>query len=141
MLREMRHVRQHPGEPKRRWFFSHVLDLVAWEDETGTLCAFQLAYSKYGGEHSLYWHRQEGFRHYVVDDGESSALKHATPLMYLDGPFPRDTVLADFQAEAGELPAGIARFVEEKLRQFAQEESSGQANSGEAAPARPSPKP
>lgn len=45
MLRELANVRQVAGEPRRRWFFCHEIDLVLFEDEQG-ICAFQLAYDK-----------------------------------------------------------------------------------------------
>ena len=34
-LREIELARQHPGEPRRRWFTSSNSDLFVWVDEAG----------------------------------------------------------------------------------------------------------
>ena len=47
MLLEIRNVDQVPGEPRRRWFFSHEQDLLIWFVEGGKPVAFQLSYGKY----------------------------------------------------------------------------------------------
>lgn len=118
MLRELPDTPQVPGEPPRRWFFCHEIDLVVWFDAVGGPCAFQLAYDKYGGERSIAWKAERGFRHFRVDDGEGGALSNDTPFLYADGPFPRDRVLDRFLALSAELPADIAGFVARKLREF-----------------------
>lgn len=117
MLRELPNVNQVVGEPKRRWFFCHEIDLVTFEDEDG-ICGFQLAYDKHRNEHSLSWHRERGFTHYVVDDGEPFAGVNDTPFLYADGPFKRDRVLERFLALASALPPNVAGFVTQKLREF-----------------------
>lgn len=118
MLRELRDVRQVAGEPKRRWFFCNEIDLVVWEEENGDVCGFQLAYDKHEDERSFSWHKERGFAHYVVDDGEPFADVNDTPFLYADGPFGRDRVLELFLALAPEVPANIANFVETKLREY-----------------------
>lgn len=117
MLKELLNVNQVPGEPKRRWFFCHEIDLVTFEDEDG-ICGFQLAYDKHRNEHSLSWQRNRGFAHYSVDDGEPFAGVNDTPILYTDGAFKRDRVLELFIALASGLPANVASFVEQKLREF-----------------------
>jgi hypothetical protein len=118
MLRELKNVQQVQGEPKRRWFYGHDLDLVVWEDEAGHCVSFQLAYDKQRGEHSIAWTAQHGYSHYVVDDGEPHALANRAPLLYADGVFERDRVLETFLAQARHLPAAITAFVADKLRAF-----------------------
>ena len=118
MLRELRKVQQVSGEPKRRWFFCHELDLVVWEEEGGAICGFQLAYDKQGNEHSLAWHKRRGFSHYVVDDGEPMAGVNETPFLYANGPLKRDRVLDQFLAVSSGIPADIVSFVEARLREF-----------------------
>ena len=110
-------VKQVAGEPKRRWFFCHEIDLVVFEDGGG-VCGFQLAYDKQRNEHSIAWSRDRGFMHYVVDDGEPFAGVDETPFLYANGPFKRDRVLEQFLALATEVPADIAAFVAGKLREF-----------------------
>ena len=41
-LDEVQTPRQHPGEPRRRWFTSVALDLIVWYDPTGRPAGFQL---------------------------------------------------------------------------------------------------
>ena len=117
-LRELPRVRQVAGEPRRRWFHGHEMDLVVWEGEDGAPLGFQLAYDKHRDEHSITWRAGHGFTLYQVDDGEATALSNKTPFLYLDGAFQRDRVLADFLAAADALPPGIARFVAARLREF-----------------------
>jgi hypothetical protein len=118
MLRELPNTKQVEGEPLRKWYFSHDLDLVVWFDPAGVSCAFQLAYDKYRGEHSISWHFERGYCHYVVDDGERYAGCFETPLLYANGPFKRDAVLEKFHALSSDLPSDIAELVAEKLRGF-----------------------
>ncbi len=117
-LRELPRVRQVAGEPRRRWFHGHEMDLVVWEGEDGALLGFQLAYDKHRDEHSIAWRAGRGFAHYLVDDGEAAPLANETPFLHPDGAFERDRVLADFLAAAAALPPGIAGFVSARLREF-----------------------
>ncbi|MGR9014918.1 MAG: hypothetical protein ACU83U_14880, partial [Gammaproteobacteria bacterium] len=118
MLRELPNVRQVAGEPKRRWFFCHEIDLVVWEDEDGNICGFQLAYDKHRNEHSFSWNKDRGFAHYVVDDGEPFASVNNTPFLYANGPFKRDRVLEQFLTMASEMPPSLTSFIERKLSEF-----------------------
>lgn len=117
MLRELPDARPPQGQPRRRWFFCHEIDVVVFEDEQG-ICGFQLAYDKHRNEHSLTWNRIRGFAHYVVDDGEPFAGVNDTPFLYANGPFERDRVLQRFLSLASEVPPGIASFIEGKLREL-----------------------
>lgn len=117
MLREIANAKQVPGESRRRWFYCNELDLVVFEDASG-ICGFQLAYDKHWNEHSLAWRRETGYRHYVVDDGESVPGTNETPFLYPDGAFMRDRVLAKFVALCAEMPADVAAFVVARLREF-----------------------
>ena len=53
VLRELPRVQQVPGEPRRRWFHGHEMDLVVWEGADGAPIGFQLAYDKHRNEHSI----------------------------------------------------------------------------------------
>jgi hypothetical protein len=118
MLRELPNTKQVEGEPTRKWYFSNDLDLVVWFGQTGTPCAFQLAYDKFQGEHSIAWRAERGYSHYIVDDGERQAGDFETPLLYENGQFRRDAVLEKFLELSGELPLPVAKFLAEKLREF-----------------------
>lgn len=118
MLRELPNTKQVEGELLKKWYFCNELDLVVWFGLTGAPCAFQLAYDKYDGEHSISWHHEIGYHHYAVDDGERKAGCFGTPLLYADGPFKRDAVLERFLALSSQLPHSVAVLVAEKLREF-----------------------
>lgn len=121
MLRELRNVQQVRGEPTRRWFYCHEVDLVVWIDTDDTVSGFQLAYNKHKDEHSLAWHKDRGFSHYVVDDGEPMAGVNDTPFLYANGPLDCDQALAQFSAVAELVPADIAGFVITRLREYEHE--------------------
>lgn len=115
MLRELTHVQQKPGEPRRRWFFSHDLDLVVWVDADDRPIGFQLAYDKDRGEHSITWDDERGFRHFVVDEGNPLAGRAQTPLLWANGPFEPARVTHRFRALAGGVPSHLADFVIARL--------------------------
>jgi hypothetical protein len=120
MLRELPNTKQVAGEPMRRWYFCHDIDLVVWFDESEMPIAFQLAYDKDDDERSISWHRDRGFKHYVVDNGSPLGTGFQTPFLYMDGPFQpnRERVLAEFVRLAGDLPPLVVAFVTEKLQAF-----------------------
>ncbi|MES2693667.1 MAG: hypothetical protein V4773_09350, partial [Verrucomicrobiota bacterium] len=70
MLREIKNVRQEPGEGRRRWFESDGLELVVWLDARGRMTGFQLCYDSGRHEHALTWREGGGFSHDRVDPGE-----------------------------------------------------------------------
>jgi hypothetical protein len=117
MLLEIRNVDQVPGEPRRRWFFSHEQDLLIWFDDDGKPVAFQLSYGKYRNEHAIRWKAERGFAHYGVDDGESGPLTSDAPILVADGIFPASRVLKRFIELSAEMPRDIAEFVAARLRE------------------------
>jgi hypothetical protein len=44
MLHELTYIKQHEGEPKRRWFEDEYFDLVIWVDEKDDIIEFELCY-------------------------------------------------------------------------------------------------
>ena len=117
MLLEVRNVEQQPGEPLRRWFFSHEQDLFVWFGEDGTPAAFQLSYGKYRDEHAIRWKAGRGFTHHRVDDGESGAVTRNAPLLMADGIFEAARVLKRFRELSAEMPREIADFVIARLQE------------------------
>jgi hypothetical protein len=116
-MKEISDVRQVPGEGRRRWFFSHEQDLLVWFDDEGAPVAFQLAYGKSRDEHALRWKAGRGFRHHRVDDGESSAMANAAPMLSANGAFRGRAVLKAFLAASAGMPREIADFVAARLRE------------------------
>jgi hypothetical protein len=117
MLREIPNVRQVPGEPRRRCFFSHRQDLWVWFDDDGVPVAFQLSYGKYRDEHAIRWKAAKGFVHERVDDGENAGVVKQAPILVHDGPSVAAHVIGEFLAISGELPPDIVQFVVARLRE------------------------
>jgi hypothetical protein len=114
LMREIPDVQQVPGEPRRRWFFSHEQDLIVWLGENGAPVGFQLAYGKYRNERALRWKAGKGFTHDAVDDGENAVVKEAA-LLVPDGYFDANEVLARFLELSVEMPPDVVAFVSAKL--------------------------
>lgn len=117
MLREVPNVRQVPGEPRRRCFFSHQQDLWVWFGDDGVPVAFQLSYGKYRDEHAIRWKAGKGFVHERVDDGENAGVVKQTSILVSDGPFVAANVTAEFLAISDEIPRDIVQFIVARLRE------------------------
>ena len=117
-MQEVHPTRQVPGEAHRRWFSSADLDLIVWCDNHGAPVAFQLCYDKGRSERALTWEPATGLVHSAVDDGEFQVgMRYkATPVLAPDGPLDVPRVAARFAAASTDLPAEIAAFVRERLR-------------------------
>lgn len=118
MLREIRNARQHPGEFRRRWFFSHEQDLIVWYAEDDAIVSFQLCYAKYRDERAIWWKAGLGFSHLRVDDGEGSPFSSSAPILVPDGAFESGAVIDQFLAIATEVPGEIVEFVAARLRDY-----------------------
>ncbi|MGZ3160066.1 MAG: hypothetical protein ACXU7H_13345 [Burkholderiaceae bacterium] len=119
-MKEIEKVRQIPGEAKRRWFSSTVMDLIVWLDEKDVPSGFQLCYDKGQAERAITWTRLHGFTHMKVEDGEKmSGLGYkATPVLVNGGAV--DIKMANdlFMANGTHLPTEIANFVTGKISEF-----------------------
>jgi hypothetical protein len=119
VLAEIRDVRQHPGEPKRRWFRSDEEDLIVWYTDDNALRGFQFCYNRGRREKALTWTRESGYSHLKVDDGETEPLTmKRAPILEPDGVFEPDAVLRMFSMAATSLPEDIANFVAAKIRDY-----------------------
>lgn len=118
MLREIPHVRQIPGKPRRRWFSGSVFDLILWQDEGGDVLGFQLTYGKPVAERALTWRAGQGLHHAGVDDGEGRVGRHkSAPLLVADGSFDAAEVMEDFHRASREIDPTVVDFVLTVLRE------------------------
>jgi len=115
MLREILHVQQRPGEPRRRWFHSSDHDLYVWTDEAQAITAFELCYSKGRKERAVVWRAGQGVAHFRVDDGESAALLKSSPVLARDADADLGPARSSFLAACAGLPAEVADFVAARL--------------------------
>ncbi len=111
-MREDIHVRQIPGEGKRRWFSSENFDLVIWIKDDGSFSGFELCYDKTGVERSIIYRAGGEFQHMSVDDGEKRPGKYkSSPILVPDGDFDAQRIHAAFQKESQRLPREVTTFV------------------------------
>ena len=132
MLLEVLNVRQVPGESRRRWFFSHEMDLMVWFDADDNPTAFQLCYGKYHNERAIRWKTGRGFAHYRVDHGtsEHGRIGGGTPFLIAGGVFEAPRVLQKFGELSDRVPAFIREFVSARLREHAEYEGRAARSTG-----------
>jgi hypothetical protein len=117
MLREIKNVRQIPGEGTRRWFRDAEFDLIVWYDDDGGLTGFQLCYDKEHYERAITWYAGGSYVHARVDDGESPGEINATPILVSDGVFDASAVAARFRDAAAGVYGDLAELVYTRLRE------------------------
>jgi len=119
MLKEVRDVRQVPGDARRRVFSSGDLDLTVWIDERDEITGFELCYDKDTNERAVRWSREEGFLHQKVDDGENRPGRYkSTPILVPDGVFPAEKISRLFQENSRDIDRTFAEFVYRKLLEY-----------------------
>jgi hypothetical protein len=118
MLKEIPHIRQIEGEPRRRWFENEYFDLIVWFDQDGGILEFELCYDKHKNQRALRWQKSEQYSHFRVDDGEHHAGRgKASPILLRDPRFDGEKVLRRFELESAGLEESIATLVREKIAQ------------------------
>jgi len=118
MIREILHIRQIEGEPKRRWFMDDFFELLIWSGDDRDIVAFELYYNRFLGQHALSWRKGSGYTHYEVDDGEGRPGKmKASPILLPDGKFDHERIAERFKQESAVIEAYVSRFVYEKILQ------------------------
>lgn len=114
-MREIAHVHQRPGEPRRRWFQGSGADLYVWLDDAGAIVAFEFCYAQGRDERAAVWKAERGVAHFRVDDGESSALANSSPVLARGQAKDGEAARACFAATAQGLPEDVAGFVLDRL--------------------------
>lgn len=121
LLRELPRLAPKAGEPERRWFAAHGLDLIVWVDADQIL-GFQLCYEKKHKEFALTWKRGKGYNHAAVDSGEQLPVRNRTPILVPDGAFDSEYVSALFQRASENVPADIRTLVADTLCEYPHDE-------------------
>jgi|WetSurMetagenome_2_1015567.scaffolds.fasta_scaffold285189_2 hypothetical protein len=111
MLRELSHMPQALGEPRRRWFADDYFDLIVWVGNRGACIGFQLCYDISGDENALTWHKASGFKPHRVDSGELQRPYKATPILVADGAVDFASLAGLFKERSGKLDQQVAGFV------------------------------
>jgi hypothetical protein len=119
MLSELKNPRQVPHEPRRRWFTDDYFDLIVWQSPEGEIIAFQLCYDKGPDERVLIWHRDEGFSHKGIDNGENRDGHYKmTPILIPDGEFNCDPIQMRFRKESRNIDPDVRIFIIDKLDDY-----------------------
>lgn len=128
MLYEIRNIKQNEGEPRRRWFIDDYFDLVVWIDETDEVEGFQLCYDKSVNQHALTWHRESGYMHNRVDDGEDKPGKpKGIPILVTDGNFNHKKTAEIFKKESTDLDEKISASIYKQILEYPNSNSKKEA--------------
>ena len=119
MLREMKGVKQLPGEPPRRWFTDDDFDVIVFVDPSGGPIGFHLCYDKGENERVLIWDDHGGYAHGGIDDGETllGGMK-SSPIIVNDGAFDKTSVIYGLRMASGNIDQRIASFLIDKIEAF-----------------------
>jgi hypothetical protein len=115
-MRELQHVRQVPGEWRRRWFTDDFFDLIVWYENDG-ITGFQLCYDNQHNPRAFTWTKSHGQRHDGIDVGDVPGFGHKqTPILVADGLFNVDEIWDKFIEASKALPQEIVAVVRQRLR-------------------------
>jgi hypothetical protein len=115
MLREMKNVRQVPGDRFRRWFGDESLEVVVWYEPDGSIYGFQICYDPQDQPRAVTWTPARGLSHARVDSGESCVLENRTPMLRPGGICDTARLREVFLASGRGLPATERAFVASRL--------------------------
>ena len=118
MLREIRDVKQVPGEPRRRWFSDENFDLIVWLGPEDQILGFQLCYDKETRQKALTWLNGGGYQHSHIDDGDNPGKMKASPVLEANGRFDREGIGRRFRKNRGDVPDKITDCVYEKIMNY-----------------------
>ena len=121
MFREIRGVEQRGRALARRWFQDEWFDLFVWQEPSGLVVRFQLAYARdTRRERLLEWQRGRRYQHRRVRQGyDRAAGRRDAGELAPDGVMPYLEVQSRFEQAAPGLPADLARFIADKVRDYA----------------------
>jgi hypothetical protein len=122
MLVELPNARQFKNESYRRWFSDNYFDLIVWYDiNKTTIVGFQLCYDKFGIERAITWHKDKGFSHNRIDDGEAH-FEHAkmSPILVSDGVFSKEAIGNKFKELSNGIDPKVVKLVYEKIKEYAE---------------------
>lgn len=118
-LKEIKNVRQIPGEGFRRWFSDDFFDLYIWYDHNQKkVIGFQLAYGEVERDHALTWTRDHGFTHDGVDDGNITGGYKRSPILIANGVFDPQALLRMFAEHRGELDSKLYDLISSRIKEF-----------------------
>ena len=121
MLRELRNVRQEPGDSFRRWFTDENLEIVVWYAPDNSIFGFQICYDLRSQPRALTWTLKRGFSHAAIDEGDDKPTSNRTPMLVPNSHYDAAKLRESFLASSGSLPAKEKAFIEGKLAESARD--------------------
>jgi hypothetical protein len=115
MLREIRNIRDIPGQGPRRWFNDEHLDLFVWYDAGGRILGFQLCFDKDTRvERALTFTETGG---YSLDHvaAESSVCDIGSPVLTPADEFSRRELIDQLRERGAVLERSLYDYLREKL--------------------------
>ncbi len=117
MLVEIKDVRQIPNEGFRRWFRDREFDLIVWYEDNA-VSGFQLCYDKTGLERALTWHKEDGYSHNKIDDGENPFSNKMAPILVADGVFKKAEVAKSFKQHAAQIEEDLVESIYTRIMDY-----------------------
>ena len=118
MLKEIKSVRQIPGEPLRHWYKDNESDLIVWVDQYRVV-GFQLIVPAADNRHVVTWHEGKGPTVAELDEGEDRPGRpKMTPVLIDVRAVDAMEMSRHFKAISQELPAGLAELIEHKIAEM-----------------------
>jgi hypothetical protein len=115
MLREIRNVKEIPGQGARRWFNDEHLDLFVWYDARGRIIGFQICFDKNTRtERALTFTEEAG---YALDQvaAEASVCDMGSPVLMRGGELPCHGLIAQLGERGETLERSLYKYLKEKL--------------------------
>jgi hypothetical protein len=117
MLREIRNIKQLPGQGARRWFNDEHLDLFVWYDAGGRIIGFQLCFDKDRPvERALTFTEKEG---YTLDQVavEASVCDLGSPVLVRADDFSRRQLIGELAERGATLERPLYEYLRGKLEE------------------------
>lgn len=115
MLREIRNIKQIPGQGARRWFSDEQLDLFVWYETGGRILGFQLCFDKNTrAERALTFTEEEGYAlDYVAS--EASVCDLGSPVLVRAGELSVWQLIDQLDERGATLEPSLYEYLREKL--------------------------
>ncbi|MCA1565337.1 MAG: hypothetical protein LC803_06835 [Acidobacteria bacterium] len=118
MLREIRNVKEIPGQGVRRWFNDEHLDLFVWYDAGGRIIGFQLCFDKdTRDERALTFTEDEGYSLDHVST-EASVCDLGSPVMVRAGGFSCRRLIEQLGERGVTLERSLYDYLRKKLEEY-----------------------
>lgn len=114
VFKELKNVRQIPGEPLRRYFTHDDIDLLVWVRKNRVF-GFQLITPWRESQIAITWYDGKGLSLGEVDDGEGRPARPKMSPLLVSQDFKITTIQDIFQVISEKLPPGLATIIEKEI--------------------------